>query len=51
MNHSLFNLDKIIDLEKWHTLQDSLALVTKMAIITVDYKGIPVTKHSYCQPF
>lgn len=51
MNHSLFNLDKIIDLEKWHTLQDSLALVTKMAIITVDYKGFPVTKHSYCQPF
>ena len=51
MNHSLFSLDKIIDLEKWHKLQDSLALVTKMAIITVDYKGTPVTKHSYCQPF
>ncbi|WP_438348494.1 PocR ligand-binding domain-containing protein [Paenibacillus sp. FA6] len=51
MNHSLFSLDKIIDLEKWHKLQDSLALVTKMAIITVDYKGTPVTEHSYCQPF
>lgn len=51
MMSSLFNLDKIIDLEKWHALQDSLALVTKMAIITVDYKGTPVTKHSYCQPF
>lgn len=51
MMNSLFNLDKIIDLEKWHTLQDSLALVTKMAIITVDYKGSPVTEHSYCQPF
>lgn len=51
MNNSLFNLEKIINLEKWHTLQDSLALVTKMAIITVDYKGTPVTQHSYCQPF
>lgn len=51
MMNSLFNLDKIIDLDKWHTLQDSLARVTKMAIITVDYKGTPVTQHSYCQPF
>ncbi|WP_106769690.1 PocR ligand-binding domain-containing protein [Paenibacillus faecalis] len=51
MKSSLFQLDKIIDLEKWHKLQDSLALVTKMAIITVDYKGVPVTKHSYCQSF
>lgn len=51
MKNSLFQLDKIIDLEKWHKLQDSLALVTKMAIITVDYKGVPVTKHSYCQSF
>ncbi|UNK18323.1 PocR ligand-binding domain-containing protein [Paenibacillus sp. N3/727] len=51
MKNSLFQLDKLIDLEKWHTLQDSLALVTKMAIITVDYKGVPVTKHSYCQSF
>ncbi|MNZ56850.1 HTH-type transcriptional activator Btr [compost metagenome] len=51
MTPSLFNLNNIIDLEKWHKLQDSLALVTKMAIITVDYKGVPVTKHSFCQPF
>lgn len=51
MTNPLFNLNNIIDLEKWHKLQDSLALVTKMAIITVDYKGVPVTKHSYCQPF
>ncbi|AOZ93006.1 PocR ligand-binding domain-containing protein [Paenibacillus crassostreae] len=51
MSNPLFHLENIMDLEKWHKLQDSLALVTKMAIITVDYKGIPVTKHSYCQPF
>ncbi|WP_019914662.1 PocR ligand-binding domain-containing protein [Paenibacillus sp. HW567] len=51
MSNPLFNLENIIDIEKWHMLQDSLALVTKMAIITVNYKGVPVTKHSYCQPF
>lgn len=48
---SRFNLDSIIDMEKWQTLQDSLSLVTKMAVITTDYKGVPVTKHSHCQSF
>ncbi|MBN2653139.1 MAG: PocR ligand-binding domain-containing protein [Spirochaetales bacterium] len=51
MRSEYLNLKKIIDLEKWQKLQDALAQVTKMAIITVDYKGIPVTKHSYCQNF
>lgn len=51
MSKSRFDLEEIIDLEKWEKLQDALSLVTKMAILTVDYKGIPVTKHSYCQPF
>lgn len=43
-------LSKILDLKKWQSLQDSLAKVTKMAIITVDYKGIPVTQHSDPRP-
>jgi len=51
MVKSRYDLERIIDMEKWHKLQDSLSLVTKMAIITVDYKGVPVTKHSYCQSF
>lgn len=51
MTKSRYDLRSIIDLEKWHTLQDSLSLVTRMAIITVDYKGVPVTKHSRCQAF
>lgn len=46
-------LDKIIDVEKWQVLQNAIAAVTKMAIITVDYKGIPITAHSepcsFCQ--
>lgn len=46
-----FNLNKIIDFTKWQKLQDSLALVTKMAMITIDYKGNPVVKHSMCNRF
>ncbi|SFA95657.1 PocR ligand-binding domain-containing protein [Clostridium frigidicarnis] len=45
------NLNKVIDLEKWVNLQESLAVVTKVAIIIVDYKGNPVTKHSGCHRF
>ncbi|MPQ43525.1 PocR ligand-binding domain-containing protein [Clostridium tarantellae] len=44
-------LNKIIDLDKWQKLQDSLSLVTKMAMITTDYKGIPVSRHSFCSEF
>lgn len=46
-----FSLESIIDMEKWQKLQDSLSLVTKMAVITTDYKGVPVTAHSHCQSF
>ncbi|KQY90216.1 transcriptional regulator [Paenibacillus sp. Root52] len=45
------HINKILDLTKWKRLQDSLATVTKLAILTVDYKGIPVTSHSSCQVF
>lgn len=51
MAESLFHLEKILDIGKWQSLQDSLAQVTGMAIITVDYKGIPITTHSLCTPF
>ena len=44
-------LNKIFDLERWEQLQDSLADVTKMAILMVDYKGVPATKHSGCHAF
>ena len=51
MMESMFHLEKILDISKWQALQDSLAQVTGMAIITVDYKGIPITAHSMCTPF
>lgn len=45
------SLENIFDIEEWEIVQDALANVTGMAIITVDYKGVPVTKHSSCHPF
>lgn len=51
LTNEIFNLNKIIDLEKWQSVQDSIAKATKMAIITVDYRGRPVTRHSCCHPF
>lgn len=51
MKNTYLNLDKILDLKKWQALQDSLAIVTKLAIITVDYKGNPITSHSSCTSF
>ena len=46
-----FDLDRILDLRRWQRLQDQLSLITKMAIITVDYKGNTITEHSMCCPF
>lgn len=51
MKNEYLWLDKILDLKKWQYLQDSLAQVTRLAIITVDYKGNPITSHSSCHPF
>lgn len=46
-----FNLDKILNLRKWQDLQDSLADITQLAIISIDYKGKPISAHSKCTPF
>ncbi len=51
MDSGILNLNNILDLEKWQKIQDEMAEVTGMAIITVDYKGIPKTKHSKCTDF
>lgn len=46
-----YNLKEIFDLESWEDLQDALSDVTKMAILMVNYKGEPITKHSGCHAF
>lgn len=44
-------LGNIINTESFKVVQDSIAEATEMAIITVDYKGVAVTKHSNCSEF
>lgn len=51
MKAEIKNLLSVLDIEKWQALQDALAAVTDMAIIIIDYKGVPVTAHSRCNEF
>ncbi len=46
MSRSGFDLKAILDIPRWEKMQDELARATGTAIITIDYKGTPVTKHS-----
>jgi ligand-binding sensor protein/AraC-like DNA-binding protein len=41
----------VTDSKQWQSLQESLSLATELAIVTVDYKGIPLTKHSRRKQF
>ncbi len=40
------DLKTLLDIPSWERVQDQLAKLTGTAIITIDMKGIPVTKHS-----
>lgn len=46
MDTHLLDLKHIIDIDRFQLIQDELADLTKLAIITVDYRGIPITQHS-----
>lgn len=48
MDSLFLNLNHIVNLEKFQKIQDHMAAATDMAIISVDYRGMPVTKHSQC---
>lgn len=48
MKRNLLNLDYIINADNYRNIQDSIAEATDMAIITVDFKGKPITHHSKC---
>ncbi|WP_105616618.1 PocR ligand-binding domain-containing protein [Vallitalea okinawensis] len=45
------NLNTIINIEKIQYIQDNLAIAMDIAIILVDYKGNPITRHSNCSQF
>ena len=41
-----YDLKSLLDVARWEAVQDQLAALTRTAIITIDYKGIPISKHS-----
>lgn len=41
-----FSMQSVLDVPLWEKIQDHLAKLTGTAIICIDYKGTPVTKHS-----
>lgn len=51
MKTKLYQLDYIVNIEKFQKIQNDIAAATDMAIITIDYKGKPITKHSQCSDF
>lgn len=40
------DLQSLLDIPLWENVQDQLARLTNTAIITIDFKGNPITKHS-----
>lgn len=51
MKSSLINIHQIINSDKFQQIQDDIATATGLAIITVDYMGVPITAHSSCCKF
>lgn len=45
------SLVEILDINQFQSMQDNLSASTDLALLTVDYKGIPVTMHSACRSF
>jgi ligand-binding sensor protein/AraC-like DNA-binding protein len=40
------DIKSLLDISEWEKIQDQIAKLTGTAIITIDYKGTPVSKHS-----
>ncbi|NLU07074.1 MAG: helix-turn-helix domain-containing protein [Clostridiales bacterium] len=51
MKNNFPNLDYIINVNNFQKIQDAISKVAGTSLLTVDYKGTPVTKHSNCSDF
>lgn len=51
MTSSLGQLEVRVDTQALQVIQDDIAAVTDMAVLTVDHTGKPVTRHSRCTDF
>ena len=46
MSRFEYTIENVLDIPLWEKMQDRLAELTGTAIICIDIKGKPVTKHS-----
>ena len=51
MNIYELNIKSVLDIPEWEKLQDQFARLTGTAMITIDYKGNPVSRVSGCTDF
>lgn len=51
MEQNQIQLDDVLNVEAFQKIQDDIANATNFAVLTVNYKGIPVTQHSNCSAF
>lgn len=47
----MIKINDIVSNPLWEAMQDAICDATKFAIITINYDGTPVTKHSACSSF
>ncbi len=51
MGKSFSDIYQIFKPDKFQKVQDDISIASELAIITVDYKGVPITSHSNCSEF
>lgn len=51
MNNLSHQLDYVLNIEKFQSIQDNIAKATGMAVIAIDLVGHPITDHSQCSSF
>ena len=51
LNKTVSDIQQIVNPAKFQKIQDDISLATGLAIITVDYRGVPITSHSNCCDF
>ena len=51
MNIYELNIRSVLDIPEWEMIQDQFARLTGVAMVAIDYKGTPVSKHSERRDF
>lgn len=51
MGRTFSDIYQIFNPDNFQKIQDDISIASELAIITVDYKGVPITAHSNCSEF